>query len=143
MAPGRDPASANKKHVIADPLVAPLFPADPPARLAFVATAAALSALLCILVLLGWAFDVPALRSAVPGAVQTKANTAVALFAASAALWLAAASRSAAWRRLALAAVVASIGLAPSANTSSAWTSTRPWRREGEGARPARGSHCC
>ncbi|NUZ08292.1 response regulator [Piscinibacter koreensis] len=53
----------------------------------FVAQIAALGAGLAgVSVLLGWAFDVPALRSVIPGAVQMKANTAVALLASAIAL---------------------------------------------------------
>jgi len=50
------------------------------------ASAATVAALIGVLTLVGWAIDVPALRSILPGAVQMKANTAIGVIAASAAL---------------------------------------------------------
>ena len=51
--------------------------------------ATALTGLIGLAVLLGWAADWPALRSVVPGAVEMKVNTAVGLVVAAAALMLA------------------------------------------------------
>ena len=56
----------------------------------YAAAAASLSTLMGIAVLAGWAFDVPAMRSVIPGAVEMKANTAVGLIGTSAALMMAA-----------------------------------------------------
>ncbi|CAN7653941.1 response regulator [Pseudorhodoferax sp. LjRoot39] len=64
-------------------------PTDPLSpRLKFARLACALSALMALAVLVGWAFDLPALRSVIPGAAQMKANAALGLLACSAALWL-------------------------------------------------------
>ncbi|RCW70076.1 response regulator [Pseudorhodoferax soli] len=64
-------------------------PTDPRSpRLKFAQLACALSALMGLAALAGWAFDLPVLRSVVPGAVQMKADTALGLLASSAALWL-------------------------------------------------------
>ncbi|KQP15670.1 response regulator [Pseudorhodoferax sp. Leaf267] len=57
-------------------------------RLAFTRLACALTALLGIVVLFGWALDLPALRSVIPGAVEMKANTAIGLLTSAAALWI-------------------------------------------------------
>jgi PAS domain S-box-containing protein len=62
-----------------------LAPTDPWWR--FVVVACGLSAGLGITVLIGWALQVPALRSLLPGAVEMKANTAIGLIAISVALW--------------------------------------------------------
>jgi len=47
-----------------------------------------LVAVAAVVVLVGWVFDSPALRSVIPGAVEMKANTAVGLLIASSALFL-------------------------------------------------------
>ncbi|WP_197490399.1 hybrid sensor histidine kinase/response regulator [Halothiobacillus diazotrophicus] len=41
-----------------------------------------------IIVLYGWAFDIPLLKSVLPGAVEMKANTAIGLILSALALWL-------------------------------------------------------
>lgn len=46
------------------------------------------SALIAATVLVGWALDSPALKAVLPGAVQMKPNTALALLLAAAALWM-------------------------------------------------------
>src|SRR5919202_7085578 len=50
--------------------------------------AAAVAALGASLSLVGWAFDVPALRSVLPGLPSMAPNTAVGLLLAAGALWL-------------------------------------------------------
>jgi PAS domain S-box-containing protein len=81
-------------------------------RLKFAQLACALSALMSLVVLAGWALDLPALRSVLPGAVQMKANTALGLLAGSAALWLRTrASPSAGRWASGLSAAVALLGL--------------------------------
>ncbi len=50
--------------------------------------AAALSVAVCLLVLLGWVVDIPALKSLLPGFATMKANTAVAFGLSAASLWL-------------------------------------------------------
>ncbi|WP_326541516.1 response regulator [Pseudorhodoferax sp.] len=85
--------------------------ADSPRR-NFARLACALSALLALAVLAGWQFDLPALRSLIPGAVQMKANTALALLACACALWLRTLRATAAGPAATLLAVaVAALGL--------------------------------
>jgi signal transduction histidine kinase/CheY-like chemotaxis protein/HPt (histidine-containing phosphotransfer) domain-containing protein len=80
----------------------------------YAAIAAGLSAILGILVLIGWAFDSPALRGVIRGAVEMKANTAVTLIAAAGALWILSSAQRFAPRRFAqgLALLVALLGMA-------------------------------
>ncbi|MGC3986917.1 MAG: CHASE3 domain-containing protein [Pseudorhodoferax sp.] len=74
------------------------------------------------MVLVGWAFDLPALRSVIPGAVQMKANTALGLLACSAALWLRTRHSPATDRwALGLAAAVALLGLVTMAEYLFDW----------------------
>src|SRR5690242_4986495 len=64
--------------------------------------------------LAGWIFGIPSLKSIVPGAVEMKANTAVALLLSGAAV-LFLAARPSAWQMrlvLALALAVGALGLA-------------------------------
>src|ERR1700722_5908300 len=79
-----------------------------PARLA-----ATLAALIGLVTLCGWAFDYPVMRSLLPGAVQMKANTAVALMLSGFALLFPAEPSSRSLERLAqgLAMTVAALGL--------------------------------
>ncbi len=76
--------------------------------------AGALTALLGLLVLVGWALDIPALKSVVQGAVQMKANTALALVLAGVALIIANAAAAPAMDGLAraMALTVFTLGLA-------------------------------
>jgi hypothetical protein len=60
--------------------------AVPPALL--VRLAAVLSAALGAVVLAGWAFGLPLLKSVLPGAVEMKANTAVGLVLSGCALFI-------------------------------------------------------
>jgi len=71
--------------------------ATPPARLRsppasqwswFVSFGAALSTLVGLLGLAGWVFDVPVLKSGLPGQVEIKANTALCLILLGVSLWL-------------------------------------------------------
>lgn len=91
--------------------------------LIFIEGAAALSALLGVIVLIGWAIDAPILRSVIPGAVQMKANTAVALVAAGVVLRLATRPRSQGHRALAqiLAIFIAMLRLATLAEYQFRW----------------------
>jgi PAS domain S-box-containing protein len=57
-------------------------------RVAVSYAAAVLSALLGVVVLIGWSMNAPSLRSLIPGAVEMKANTAVGLICISVALLL-------------------------------------------------------
>ena len=74
---------------------------------------AGLIAFLGALVLIGWTADVPALKSVLPGAVQMKANTAIALVLASLSLYLRTGvpSRRQAQSAAYIAAIVLAIGL--------------------------------
>jgi PAS domain S-box-containing protein len=92
-------------------------------RRTFICGAAIATALLGVCVLLGWAIDAPLLRSIIPGAVQMKANTAVALIVSAAALWLAAPSPAGHRRTLAqcLAVLPAVIGIATLAQYQFGW----------------------
>jgi PAS domain S-box-containing protein len=104
-------------------------PTDPLSpRLRFAQLACALSALTALAVLVGWAFDLPALRSVIPGAVQMKAYTALGLLACSAALWLRTRPAPAAdrWAQ-GLAGAVALLGLVTLAEYLFDWN---PWLDE-------------
>jgi PAS domain S-box-containing protein len=68
----------------------------------FVRTCAAVPIALGLVALLGWAFDIPRLRSVFPGAVEMKANTAAALVTAGVALLLHAAADGHPRRRTAI-----------------------------------------
>ncbi|HEY4066170.1 MAG TPA: ATP-binding protein, partial [Burkholderiaceae bacterium] len=86
--------------------------------------AAALAGLLGITVLIGWAVGAPLLRSVIPGAVEMKANTAVALVAAALALILLARAPSTGGRRAltdALSLAVALLGLATLGEYAFGW----------------------
>ena len=112
-------------------------------RLNFTRLACALSALLALMVLAGWLFDLPALRSVIPGAVQMKANTALGLLASACALGLRTlpgrpAARAALW----LAAAVALLGLATLAEYLFDWNPGLDeflFRDDGNAYNPARG----
>lgn len=71
-----------------------------------------MAAVLGLVVMGGWTFDIPLLRSVLPGAVQMKANAAVALILAGCALFMFGGQPSLARQRLAqgLALVVAALG---------------------------------
>ena len=73
---------------------------------------ALLVAALGLIVLAGWALDVPLIKSALPGAIEMKANTALCFMLAGGALFLRLQTPS--WQRLAqsMALAVAAIGLA-------------------------------
>lgn len=73
-----------------------------------------MTVVLGVLVLAGWVFEIPALRSVLPGAVQMKANTALGLTLAGAALFLLAdrARSQLHGLSLALALIVTVLGLA-------------------------------
>ena len=82
---------------------------------AFVKTAAWISAAIGVAVLVGWALDMPALRSVIPGAVEMKANTAIGLLLCAAALVLLSAANPAVSQRtvgVALASCVVALGAA-------------------------------
>ena len=70
-------------------------------------------AFLAVLTLVGWFFDLPMLRSLLPGTIQMKANTAVCLLLMAAALALrtAAASGARKWISRSLGMIVMAIGL--------------------------------
>ena len=76
--------------------------------------AAVLTAALGVIVLAGWTFGVPLLKSVLPGAVEMKANTAVALVLAGCALFILAYRPAPPLERLAqaLALAVGALGLA-------------------------------
>ena len=85
--------------------------------------AAVATALLGILVLAGWAFAIPSLRSVLPGAVEMKANTALALIVSSIALFVLN-KWHARWQlrvAQALAAAVCLLGLATFAEYVFGW----------------------
>ncbi len=92
-------------------------------RVAFARAAAIVSAALGVLVLIGWAIDLPTLRSVVPGSVQMKANTAITLIAASASLMLGTLSTTPTRARLAdvLALFVIAVGAATLAEYAFGW----------------------
>jgi PAS domain S-box-containing protein len=74
---------------------------------------AGLTVFLGLLVLAGWAFEVPSLKSVLPGAVQMKANTAVCLILSGAALFMAESGRASPGLRrvtLLMALIVAALG---------------------------------
>jgi signal transduction histidine kinase/CheY-like chemotaxis protein len=88
------------------------------------AVVAALGAVVAALIALaGWAFDMPRLRSVVPGAEQMKANTALAVLLASSALVIAVRAKSRAWIRAAQAsaAAVALVGAATLCEYALGW----------------------
>ena len=75
----------------AEPVAAsPVAPPAPSVRQwsSFVSLGAALSAGVGLVCLAGWVFDIPVLKSGLPGLVQIKANTAVCLILLGIALWL-------------------------------------------------------
>ncbi len=74
-------------------------------------------------VVLGWSFDLPALRSVLRGAVEMKANTAAALLLAGAALFILGGPLNARRRRIAsaCAAVVVAVGLATALEYAAGW----------------------
>ena len=69
---------------------APARPASHPASrwVRFVSFGAAFSTVVGLLGLAGWVYDVPVLKSALPGQVQIKANTAICLILLGVSLWL-------------------------------------------------------
>jgi len=73
--------------------------------------AALITALLGLAVLAGWAFDVPALKAVIPGAVEMKANTALGLVLAAVALFILCEPRSPPLWRLAQAFALAAAAL--------------------------------
>jgi PAS domain S-box-containing protein len=98
-----------------------LFDAGP--RLTFAKASCFFTALLGMMVLCGWVFDIPLLRSVIPGAVQMKANTALGLITCAAALALVATrhvSASAAPAN-ALAGAVALLGAATLSQYAMGW----------------------
>ena len=76
--------------------------------------AAVMTAVLGVIVLAGWAFGIPLLKSVLPGAVEMKANTAVGLVLAGCALFILGARPSPPLQRLAqaLALAVGALGFA-------------------------------
>lgn len=92
-------------------------------RIPFIELAAAITAGFGIIVLLGWALDIPLLRSLIPGAVEMKANTAFCLVAAGWALFLLRVPSSPTPRRLALmlASLVGAIGWATLSEYAFGW----------------------
>lgn len=76
-----------------------------------------LSSAVGLIVLIGWALDVPWIKSVLPGAVEMKANTAVGLLLAGVALWLLDQPQPAIRRRVGqtLSLVVALLGSATAA----------------------------
>jgi len=76
--------------------------------------AAGVTLLTGLSVLAGWVWEVPLLKSVLPGAVEMKANTALGLIAAGAALWLLDLQRTALFQRgaQALALFVGMLGMA-------------------------------
>src|SRR5258706_7683615 len=76
-----------------------------------------------LLVLVGWALRLPALTAVVPGAVEMKPNTAVALALAALSLWILGDRCSLQWQRAAqlLALMVAAIGLATGSEYLLGW----------------------
>lgn len=76
--------------------------------------AAAITAVLGLVVLAGWTFDVPLLKSVLPGAVEMKANTAVGLMLSACALFILCGRPSLPMQRLAqaMALSVAALGIA-------------------------------
>jgi len=95
----------------------------PDQHFAFPHIAAALTVLFGLVVLVGWIAGVPLLRSVVPGAVEMKANTALALTAAGAALFILNWRSRAVPQKLAtvLAAFVTVLGLATAAEYVFGW----------------------
>ena len=75
--------------------------------------AGALTVLLGMLVVAGWSLDIPALKSVLRGAVEMKANTAVALVLAGAALFISGSRAAPPLQGLAraMALIVAALGL--------------------------------
>ena len=95
-----------------------------PLHLIVIGLAAGIAALLGAIVLVGWAMDVPALRSVIRGAVEMKANTAVGLITSAGALWFSVAPRmtaQAARVAPALAWCVVLLGLCTLAEYAFSW----------------------
>ncbi len=89
----------------------------------YVRLAAALSMALGAAVLLGWTFDVPLLKSVLPGAVEMKANTASGLVLAGCALLMLGSRKAVPFRRwpLALALTIGALGTATLAEYAFGW----------------------
>jgi signal transduction histidine kinase len=92
-------------------------------RLFFIRGVAALICLAAVATLCGWAFAMPALRSLLPGAVQMKVNTALALLLSGIALYFVVSRPTPFTERAAalLACVVAGIGAASLAEYLFGW----------------------
>ena len=87
------------------------------------AYAALLTLVVAIVAMIGWVFDVPRLRSILPGAVEMKVNTALALVLDAIALLIASTSDRSRLKRLTqiLAMLGSAIGLATLAEYTFAW----------------------
>ncbi len=97
-------------------------PAPVGGRLRSVLLASGLATVLGLVALVGWAFDLPALRSVIPGAVTMKVNTALGLSVSGLALWVAAVAGPARrWLVDGLAAFVGLIGLVTLAQYAFGW----------------------
>lgn len=74
-------------------------------------------------VLIGWAFDLPMVKSVLPGAVEMKANTALGLMLAGCTLLILVGRQSLQWRRLAqvLALSIEALGVATAAEYLFGW----------------------
>lgn len=86
--------------------------------------AGAFSASMGLFVLVGWVWNISWIKSVLPGAVEMKANTAMALLLAGVGLWLLTApgSRHRTWLGQALGLIVAAIGLATAAEYAFNWS---------------------
>ncbi len=82
-----------------------------------------MSVVMGLFVLVGWVLDIAWIKSVLPGAVEMKANTAVGLLLAGAALWLLDSPPSAWWQRTgqALALAAALLGFATAAEYAFGW----------------------